>query len=111
MKSLLSVFVALLLGLLSVNCVAQSGGDFNEGADDSADTARHIVVDAIYPNESRIVINDQEYFLEGTVLMNGQSVSARSVSTILRQGQKLINLEAEVSGEQQRRVLKEVDTL
>ncbi len=68
-------------------------------------------LDAIYPDEQRIVINDREYYLEGPVIVNGQEVSANAALLILRAGQSLSGVSFTREGENQRLILQGVDTL
>lgn len=73
--------------------------------------SRKVTVDAIYPEESRIVIDDKEYYLTGPVVINGQEIPAGGVLKVLRQGQKLSNIVAERQGQDGVLVLKGADIL
>jgi|GEM_PF-5314820 len=112
MRILLSIIVAMSLGAWSLCSTAQDR--VNKGAqsfNDSGEVERQgAVLDAIYPEEGRVVIDDREYFLEGSIAINNQEVSAGSAMAILRVGQRLMNVVGEREGDDGRLVLKGVDT-
>ncbi|MFC7295868.1 hypothetical protein [Marinobacter aromaticivorans] len=114
MKMLLSITAIVLLGAWSFGSTAQEqtgrasrnfielGGEVSE---------RGAVLDALYPEEMRLVIDDNEYFLGGAVTVNGQVISASSAMAVLREGQRLLNVVSERDGDTGRLVLYGVDTL
>ena len=57
-----------------------------------------------------MVIDDREYFLEGSIIINNQEVSSGSVMAILREGQRLLNVVSERQDDDGRLVLRGVNT-
>jgi hypothetical protein len=116
MRVILSIIIAGALGAWSLGSVAQVS-KMDEGlqgmSDLGAEAGRQgqgVVLDALYSDESRVVINDREYFLEGSITINDQVVSASSAIAILREGQRLSNVVAEREGKSGRLVLRGVKT-
>lgn len=70
-----------------------------------------MTLNAVYPDELRVVINDREYYLKGHLVINGQEVSANAALLILRTGQSLSGVRFTREGENQRLILQGVDTL
>ncbi|RBW48203.1 hypothetical protein [Marinobacter sp. F3R11] len=112
MRILFSIIVATSLGVWSLSSVAQESvtPDSQGYSDSGVEGAQYAVLDAVYREESRIVIDDREYFLEGSVTVNNQVISAGSALAILREGQRLLNVVAEYKGDDGRLVLQGVDT-
>jgi len=114
MRILFLTIMAMSLGAWSLGSMAQDGeGKGVRGYNDS-DVERleqGAVLDAIYPKQGRMVIDDREYFLGGSVVINGQEISAGGATAVLREGQRLMNVVSEREDENGRLVLKGVDTL
>ncbi|WP_417539409.1 hypothetical protein [Marinobacter sp.] len=114
MRVLLLTIVAMSLGAWSLGSMAQDGEHKGVRGYNDSDTEgleQAAVLDAIYPKQGRVVIDDREYFLEGSVIINGQAISAGGATAVLREGQRLMNVMSEPEGESGRLVLKGVDTL
>lgn len=115
MRVLLSIIVAVSLGAWTVSSVAQErkAGDSFQGVNYQSGEggSQGAVLDAIYPEEGRVVINDREYFLDGSIIINNQVVSAGSAMAILREGQRLLNIFGEREDDGGRLVLRGVETL
>ncbi|SHK85134.1 hypothetical protein SAMN05216369_3346 [Marinobacter antarcticus] len=114
MRVLLAIIVAMSLGAWSLGSVAQDRLDDGfQGINDLGAEGRRqgAVLDAIYPEDDRVVIDDNEYFLEGSITIDNQTVSAGSAMAILREGQRLLNIDAEREEDSGRLVLHGVDTL
>lgn len=114
MRVLLSIIVAMSLGAWSLGSAAQDRVDEGfQGINDPGVEGRRqgAVLDAIYPGDGRVVIDDSEYFLEGSIIINNQTVSAGSAMAIFREGQRLLNIVAEREEDGGRLVLQGVDTL
>jgi hypothetical protein len=73
--------------------------------------ANKLQVQALYPAEKRLVVNDHEIYVGEDVVLNGQLVSGAALLNILREGQTLKSIRVERSGTEQQRVLEEVTTL
>ena len=99
MSSRRSIAIVLVLAMSSTGVVAQGV----PGA------PRQHVVDSIHAEARRIVIDDTEYFLEGSVLINGQEVAPAAVVNILREGQRVTNLESDRDNEDGYLILREVN--
>ncbi|MBQ0745834.1 MAG: hypothetical protein KBT82_08685 [Marinobacter sp.] len=113
MRVLLSIIVAMSLGAWSLCSLAQDKVDKGiRGSNDSGveEGRQDAVIDVIYPEEGRMVIDDREYFLEGSIIINNQEVSSGSVMAILREGQRLLNVVSERQDDDGRLVLRGVDT-
>jgi hypothetical protein len=113
MRKMLSILVAMSLGAWSLCSMAEDRVDKGtQGFNDSgAEGERQgTVLDAIYPEEGRVVIDDREYFVEGSIAINNQEVSAGSAMSILRVGQRLMNVVGEREVDDGRWVLRGVDT-
>lgn len=105
--------VFIVAGILIFTLAAAPGWGQDRGPVLESSVAEHTEhgIDAIYPEESRIVIDDREYYLTGPVMINGQEISAGGVLKVLRQGQKLSNIVAERQGQDEVLVLKGADIL
>ena len=106
MSSRRSIAIVLVLAMSSTGVVAQGVPGSLETPEG---TPRQHVVDSIHAEARRIVIDDTEYFLEGSVLINGQEVAPAAVVNILREGQRVRNLEAERDTEDGYFILREVN--
>jgi len=113
MKILHSVILATFLGSASLCASAQSSNDRElSRADDSNfdGVVEELRVDGIVKEQMRIVINDREYVLDKTVLVNNQKISASSALVILREGQRLISMTVKNQGEHDLPLLQGVIT-
>ena len=106
MSSCRSVAMVLVLVLSCTGVVAKGAPDNSEAPDG---LPRQHVVDFIEADTLRIVIDDKEYFLEGSVLINGQEVAPAAVVNILREGQRVTNLESDRDNEDGYLILREVN--
>lgn len=106
MSSRRSIAIALVLAMSSTGVVAQGVPGSLETPEG---TPRQHVVDSIHAEARRIVIDDTEYFLEGSVLINGQEVAPAAVVNILREGQRVTNLESDRDNEDGYLILREVN--
>lgn len=96
-------------GMLVFALTASPG--WSQDLPDQNAASRKVTVDAIYPEESRIVIDDMEYYVVDYVLINGQEIPAGGVLKVLREGQVLTNIVAERQGQEGVLVLKGADIL
>jgi len=97
--------ITLVMLMLSLGAVAQD----IQSNDELANQPLRMQVDLIDSDEQRVVIEDTEYFLEGTVQINGQNVAPSAVVNIMREGQKVTNLVADRDEEEGYMILREVD--
>lgn len=103
----------IVAGILIFTLAAAPGWGQDRGpvADGAVAHKTEYTIDAIYPEDSRIVIDDREYYVTGPVMINGQEIPAGGVLKVLRQGQKLFNIVAERQGQDEVLVLKGADIL
>ncbi|MFP3979594.1 hypothetical protein [Marinobacter sp. KMM 10035] len=114
MRTMLLAIVAISLSAWSLTSMAQEGAgkvaqSYNDS--DGEGLQPRPVLDAVYPEQRRVVIDDLEYFLESSITINGQKISADGATAVLREGQRLRNVVAERKDMNGRLVLKGVDTL
>lgn len=113
MKILHFVILATFLGSASLSAWAQSGNDseiFGAEYSRSEGVAEKIRIDGIVKEEQRIVINDREYSLDKTIVVNNQEISASSALAILREGQRLVSMDVKSQGEHELPLLQGVRT-
>lgn len=108
MNKAFGLIFLLAMAVSSAMAIAQTSPKSNLNA---TLEAQQVIVNAIYPTEGRLVIDDQEMFVKREVIMNGQSISGRAATEILREGQKLKSMRYERSGSELERILIEVNTL
>jgi hypothetical protein len=113
MKILHFVILATFLGSVSLCASAQSSNDIELSGVEysrSEGLAEKIRIDGIAKEELRIVINDREYSLDKTIVLNNQKISASSALAILREGQSLVSMDVKSQGQHDLPLLQGVRT-